>query len=129
MRTFGNDKTVDDAEDITVQSQLVLANMCIGETIKVCDKTLLFSKVTNSRLEFVWGGDKITFDHNLFKIYGVLLSTVNPNKKSGKGFKCKNLLREIESQLVLDCINSNNPFHELTDSTKVLNRDSARIGK
>jgi hypothetical protein len=123
MRTFGNDFKVEDENDLSIQSQLVLANMKIGETVMILNMPLEFIKITKTRFQFKWNHKSINFNKNIFENYGLLISTSNPNKKSGKGFYSNHLFRSIESELVLDKINSLNPFHELTDSTKLLNRD------
>lgn len=127
MRTFGNEFKVEDVSDLSIQSQLVLANMKIGEKVMILNKPLEFITITKTWFQFKWNNKTINFNKKLFETFGMLISTSNPNRKSRKGFESQQLFRSIESELVLDKINSLNPFHELTDSTKLLNRDVTLI--
>ena len=124
MRTFGTDLKVDNTDELSIQSQLVLANMKIGETVLILNMPLEFIKITKTKFHFKWNGKLLNFNRNFFENFGLLINTINPNRKSRKGFESNHLFRSIESELVLDKINSLNPFHELTETTKILNRDT-----
>jgi hypothetical protein len=120
MRVYGKNWNVIDKDDITIQSGLVLANLIKGETFKIGNneyKVIVQSKKT-LRLNRLYNKKSFSFKIDMLEKYGVWCCT------SGKGFDpAHQLLRDIEGDLILDKINLNNPFHEKTDSSKILMRD------
>lgn len=124
MRFLGQNLKFDkefDKFELSVQSQIVILNMVVGETIKIANNYLLFKSLTKKRCSFVWvnKNENLYFDREFFEIYGYMID----NNNSKKTDKIAHLFREIEGDLIVDHINALNPFHELSDCGKVLMRD------
>lgn len=120
MRAYGKNWKVSDKDDLSVQSGLVLANLIKGETLKIGNnvyKVTVQSKKT-LRLTRIDIKKSFSFKIDMLEEFGTWSCT------SGKGFdSAHQLLRDIEGDLILDKINSNNPLHEKTDCGNILLRD------
>jgi len=118
MRTYCQDWKVEDKNDINVLSQLVLSNLKKGENFKIGNTIYDVVTQTKNTLKIRSNKKNYSFKINVLMEYGIWCCNI------GRGYDSANqILRDIEGDLILDMLNSNNPFHELTDAEKILRRD------
>lgn len=118
MRTYGKNKIIDGKDDISVQSLLVIANLRKGDKFKVNGVEWTVTIQTDKTLRLKSVNKTLSFKVKFFDDFGVWICN------SGKGYDpADNFIRDIEGELVLDSINKNNPFHELSDCGEILLRD------
>lgn len=127
MRTYGQNFKVEDKDkdDLTVQSQLVLANLKKGEKFKingvefvVTTQTLKTLRLKKDPMMYHGKTKTYSFKVEFFEKYGAW------SCNTGKGVdSADNLLRNIEGDLSVDKLNSYNPFHKVSDCGEILLRD------
>jgi HJR/Mrr/RecB family endonuclease len=122
MRFYGKDKTVneEDKDDLTIKAAIFLANLYKGFEFKVGSKEYIVTHTTDKTLRIKQtNGSKIySFKPQYFEKYGEWVTVTG--KGHDKGY---NLLRDIEGILMLDLLNINNKFHEMSAITKLVNTD------
>jgi len=118
MRTYGKNWGVEDKDDIFVLSNLVLANLEKGEKFKINNIEYEVTVQTEKTLRLKSNKKVYSFKISMLEDFGKWCCN------SGKGYdSAHKILADIEGDLILDKINSNNPLHELTDVGKILLRD------
>jgi hypothetical protein len=118
MRTYGNTWGVFDKDDVNVQSQLVLANLRKGDKLKI--GSIEYEVTVQTKKTLRLKSDKKCYSFKIWMLEEFGKWCCN----AGKGYDpADKILSDIQGDLILDSINSNNPLHELTDSGKILLRD------
>ena len=126
MRTYGQNFKVEDKDDFTVQSQLVLANLKKGEKFKINGVEYVVTAQTAKTLRLK--KDPLMYHSRTTKIYSFKVEFFEKygvwSCNTGKGVDpADNLLRDIEGDLSVDKLNSYNPFHKVSDCGQILLRD------
>jgi hypothetical protein len=120
MRTYCQDWRIEqeDKENLNVLAQLVLANLKKGEKMKIGSGIFEVKVQTEKTLRLKSEKKCISFDINVLNEYGLWWC-----HRTRRSDPAGQMFRDIEGDLMLDSINSKNPFHELTDCGKILRRD------
>lgn len=123
MRTYCQDWRIEteDKTNPNILAQLVLANLKKGEKLKIGSTgTFEVTTTTDTTLRLKSETKCFSFKIRFLTEYGVWVCSVSG---ATKGDPADQVLRDLEGDLILDMLNSNNPFHELTDAGKILRRD------
>ena len=107
-------------EDLSTISQTILYNLESNNPILVGGKELRYLKETPTQRLYCWGDKKISFMPEFLsdKLKVKSFVPVKNYKKKEPNIHHQ-LFRTIESELSVDFINANNPFHECSDGFKL----------